>query len=92
MKAGEKKTVEVPAKLAYGEKFVTSQFVKAAFGKDFEGLEEGREYEISPEMKVKIIEIDGDTVTVGQPNPHPLAGENIVYDLSLDEILPPNGT
>lgn len=91
MRPGETKTVVIEPKDAYGEKFVKSEFVRTAFGKDAE-LEEGQEYQISPEMKVRIVEEDGDRVVVEQPNPHPLAGERISYEITLKEILPKNGT
>lgn len=91
MRPGETKTVVIEPKEAYGEKFVKSEFVRTAFGKDAE-LEEGQEYRLSPEMTVRIVEEDGDRVVVEQPNPHPLAGERISYSITLKEILPKNGT
>lgn len=87
MRQGETKTFTVKAVDAYGPKNLTVEFTKEAFGKDLGSLKEGDEYEFTPGMKVKIVEIGDKTVTAEQPSTHPLAGEDLTYEVKIEQIL-----
>jgi FKBP-type peptidyl-prolyl cis-trans isomerase 2 len=87
MRPGESKTFAIPWKEAYGPKTLTVEYVKEAFGKDIGALKEGAEYELVPGTKVTISKIGAKTVTATVPATHPLAGEELRYEVSVEENL-----
>ena len=65
----------------------SAEFVRAAFGTEIANLREGSEYIFpSNKTKVKILKIGSKFVTIEQPNPHPLAGESLRYEVRIDEV------
>ena len=89
MKAGEKKTVEIPCDKAYGERdpsmvlVVDKQHVPAEINPEVgQRLEMGGP---SGELiVVNVIEVNDENVTL-DANP-PLAGEDLIFDIELVEI------
>jgi len=90
MKVGEKKTINIPAEQAYGEKNTEMiiEYPKAQFPQDMQ-IELGMPLVMSSasgqQFQVKIAEIK-DEVVVLDAN-HPLAGEELIFDLELVEIV-----
>lgn len=89
MKVGEKKTVEIPCKKAYGER--NPSMVMEVDRKHVPpGLdpEVGQQLELgSPEgeiVKVTVIKADAKSITL-DANP-PLAGEDLTFDIELVEV------
>lgn len=90
MKVGEKKTINIPAERAYGDKnpdmvieYPREQFPSHIDLKVGEGLvmssASGQQFE------VKIAEIKEDVVMLDAN--HPLAGEELIFDIELVEIV-----
>ncbi len=86
MKVGESKSFTLAPEDAYGRKMLQSEFVKTAFGTGVSSLKVGSEYSFPSNMKVKIVKIGDQRVTVEQPNPHPLAGESLNYDVKIESV------
>lgn len=90
MQVGDKKTVNIPADQAYGEKNpeYIIEYPKAQFPADMQ-LELGMPLVMSnasgQQFQVKVTEIK-DEVIVLDAN-HPLAGEELVFDIELVEIV-----
>ncbi|HKJ03961.1 MAG TPA: peptidylprolyl isomerase [Geopsychrobacteraceae bacterium] len=90
MSVGEKKTVVIPAEDAFGEYDTERVFsVERSMFPDEVNPEVGHQFEIVGEddegMLVTVIDIDGDNVSLDSN--HPLAGEELIYDFELLEIL-----
>ena len=90
MKVGEKKTINIPAENAYGQKNpeMIIDYPKAQFPEHIE-LEVGTPLVLSSasgqQFQVKIAEIKDDVVILDAN--HPLAGEELIFDLELVEIV-----
>lgn len=90
MKVGDKKTVNIAAENAYGEKNsdMLIEYPKAQFPEDIE-LEVGTQLAMSSasgqQFQVSIAEIKDDVVILDAN--HPLAGEELIFDLELVEIV-----
>ena len=90
MKVGEKKTVNIPAEHAYGGKNpeMIIEYPKAQFPQDME-LEIGTQLVMSSpsgeQFQVTIAEIKDDVILLD--GNHPLAGEELVFDIELVEIV-----
>jgi len=90
MKVGEKKTINIPAENAYGEKNpeMMIEYPKEQFPKDMEieigmplvmSSASGQQFDVKiAEIKEEIVVLDGN---------HPLAGEALIFDLELIEIV-----
>lgn len=91
MQAGDKKTVEIPVEEAYGEKSedMIIEFPKTQFPPDVTP-EVGAQLMMSngagQQLPVTITEVKEDSVTLDAN--HPLAGEDLIFDLELVEIVP----
>lgn len=91
MQAGDKKTVEIPVEEAYGEKSedMIIEFPKTQFPPDVTP-EVGAQLMMSngagQQLPVTITEVKEDSVTLDAN--HPLAGEDLIFDLELVEIIP----
>ena len=90
MAPGEKKTVTIPAEDAFGE--YDEEEVFSISREQLTGdivPEVGMELELTGDddepVEVTVVEVTEDTLTV-DPN-HPLAGEDITYEIELLEIL-----
>jgi len=88
MKAGEKKTVQVPAAEGYGphQASLVIQVPRDKFPKG-EELKAGMEFMTQgPQgpMPVRIDKVDKDTVTVDMN--HPLAGKDLVFDIQVVSV------
>jgi FKBP-type peptidyl-prolyl cis-trans isomerase 2 len=90
MKVGEKKTINIPAENAYGQKNeeMIIEYPKAQFPQDME-IEVGMPLVMSSasgqQFQVKIAVIKDDVVILDAN--HHLAGEELVFDLELVEIV-----
>jgi len=90
MKVGEKKTINIPAENAYGQKNpeMIIDYPKAQFPENIE-LEVGAPLVMSSasgqQFQVKIAEVKDDVVILDAN--HPLAGEELIFDLELVEIV-----
>lgn len=90
MKVGEKKTINIPVDEAYGPRSedMLIEFPKDRLPNDME-LEEGMQLMMSngsgQNIPVIITEIKDDSVVLDAN--HPLAGENLVFDIELVEIV-----
>ena len=90
MKIGEKKTVNIPAEFAYGAKNpeMIIEYPKAQFPQDMQ-IEIGMPLVMSSasgqQFQVKIYEIKDEVVMLDAN--HPLAGEELIFDLELVEIV-----
>lgn len=90
MQVGDKKTINIPADNAYGDKnpdmFI--KYPKAQFPEHIE-LQVGTSLVMSnasgQQFQVKIAEIKDDVVVLDAN--HPLAGEELIFDLELVEIV-----
>lgn len=90
MSVGDKKTVVIPAKDAFGE-YDTEKVFNAPRTDMPEDLkpEVGDELTIAndedEEIEVTVVEVNEDSVTFDAN--HPLAGEDLTFDIELTEIL-----
>ena len=91
MKVGEKKTVEIPVGDAYGEKQqeMMIEFPKEQFPPDM-NPEVGMQLMMSngggQNFPVTVAEVKENTVVLDAN--HPLAGQDLIFDLELVEIIP----
>ncbi len=90
MAPGEKKTVVIPAEDAFGEYDEDEVFAISREQLTGEIVPEvGMELELTGDddepVEVVVVEVSEDTITVDAN--HPLAGENITYEIELLEIL-----
>jgi FKBP-type peptidyl-prolyl cis-trans isomerase 2 len=92
MQVGDKKTVEIPVQDAYGEKQqeMIIEFPKSQFPPDM-NPEEGMQLQMSngagQNFNVTVVEVKEDSVVLDAN--HPLAGEDLIFDIELVEIVPP---
>ena len=90
MKVGEKKTVNIAAEQAYGEKNqdMVIEYPRSQFPPHIE-LKLGEQLVMSSasgqQFQVKIAEIKEDVVLLDAN--HPLAGEELIFDIELVEIV-----
>jgi FKBP-type peptidyl-prolyl cis-trans isomerase 2 len=90
MKVGDKKTINIPAEQAYGEKNpeMIIEYPRAQFPPHIE-LKIGEQLVMSggtgQQFQVKIAEVKEDVVLLD--GNHPLAGEDLVFDIELVEIV-----
>ena len=90
MKVGEKKTINIPVENAYGEKNpeMIIDYPKAQFPEHIE-LAVGTQLVMSnpsgQQFQVKIAEIKEEVVKLDAN--HPLAGEELIFDIELVEIV-----
>jgi FKBP-type peptidyl-prolyl cis-trans isomerase 2 len=90
MKVGEKKTLNIPANEAYGEKQpeYIIEYPKAQFPPDMQ-LELGMELVMSnpggQQFQVKVSEIKDEMIVLDAN--HPLAGEALIFEIELVEIV-----
>jgi FKBP-type peptidyl-prolyl cis-trans isomerase 2 len=90
MKTGDKRTIEIPAEDAYGleDPQMLMDFPIDRFPTDMKpeiGMQLNMSNGSGQNFPVVIREIKGDVVTLDAN--HPLAGETLVFDLELVEIL-----
>ncbi|MBF0346966.1 MAG: peptidylprolyl isomerase [Magnetococcales bacterium] len=91
MAVGESKRVHVGMMEAYGEwmEELVRDFPRELFPEGME-LETGLRFSLSQEegreMFATITEINGDVITLDAN--HPLAGENLIFDVEILEIVP----
>lgn len=91
MSPGDKKTVEIPVQDAYGEKNddMLIEFPKSQFPPDMNpetGMQLMMNNGQGQSFPVNIIEVKEDTVILDAN--HPLAGQDLIFDLELVEIVP----
>lgn len=92
MQVGEKKKVEINAEDAYGEKDERNviEFPKDQFPEDMKP-EVGMQLMLSngqgQNFNVTVVEVKDDTVVLDAN--HPLAGQDLIFDIELVEIEPP---
>lgn len=91
MTAGEKKTVEIPVGDAYGEKNeeMIIEFPKSQFPPDMNpevGMQLMMNNGQGQSFPVNIVEVRDETVLLDAN--HPLAGQDLIFDLELVEIVP----
>ncbi len=90
MKVGEKKTINIPVDEAYGERSedMLIEFPKDRFPKDME-IKEGMQLMMSngtgQNIPVIVTEVKDDAVILDAN--HPLAGEDLIFDIELVEIV-----
>ena len=90
MKVGEKKTINIPVDEAYGERSedMLIEFSKDRFPKDME-IKEGMQLMMSngsgQNIPVIVTEVKDDAVILDAN--HPLAGEDLIFDIELIEIV-----
>ena len=90
MKVGEKKTINIPADQAYGEKNpeMMIEFPKSQFPPEID-IQIGTQLMMSSasgqQFPVKIAEVKDDSVILDAN--HHLAGEELIFDLELVEIV-----
>jgi peptidylprolyl isomerase len=90
MKVGEKKTINIPVDEAYGERSedMLIEFPKDRFPKDME-IKEGMQLMMSngsgQNIPVIVTEVKDDAVILDAN--HPLAGEDLIFDIELIEIV-----
>ena len=90
MKVGEKKTINIPVDEAYGERSedMLIEFPKDRFPKDME-IKEGMQLMMSngtgQNIPVIVTEVKDDGVILDAN--HPLAGEDLIFDIELVEIV-----
>lgn len=89
MEIGEKKTIHIPVEEAYGNKNpeMVVKMPKDRFPEDMEvevGLPLMMSDESGQQFQVVVTDIDEDGVTLDAN--HPLAGEDLIFDLELVEI------
>lgn len=93
MTVGEKKTVNIPFDDAYGQRNpdMIIEMPKDRFPKDMEidlGMSLGMSDENGQQFQVTIVEIREEAVLLDAN--HPLAGEDLIFDLELVEIAGSN--
>ena len=90
MKVGEKKTINIPVEEAYGQRSedMLIEFPKDRFPKDME-IKEGMQLMMSngsgQNIPVIVTEVKDDAVILDAN--HPLAGEDLIFDIELIEIV-----
>jgi FKBP-type peptidyl-prolyl cis-trans isomerase 2 len=89
MTVGEKKTVNIPAEEAYGPRNpeMIIEMPKDRFPKDMEievGMPLGMSDQNGQQFQVTIVEIKDEVVMLDAN--HPLAGQDLIFDLELVEI------
>lgn len=89
MQVGEKKTVNIPADEAYGQKQedLFMEFPRDRFPADMQpetGMQLNMSNGTDQNFPVTIMEVNDDTVILDAN--HPLAGEDLIFDLDLVEI------
>lgn len=92
MQPGDKKTVEIDVADAYGEKQqeMLIEFPKTQFPPDLKpepGMELMMNNGAGQSFQVRVAEVHDDTVILDAN--HPLAGEDLIFDLELVSIEPP---
>jgi FKBP-type peptidyl-prolyl cis-trans isomerase 2 len=92
MQPGDKKTVEIDVNDAYGEKQqeMLIEFPKTQFPPEMqpeEGMQLMMNNGAGQQFPVTIAEVREDTVLLDAN--HPLAGQDLIFDLELVEIVPP---
>ena len=90
MAAGDKKTINIPFDEAYGpvNPDMIIEMPKERFPKDMEievGMPLGMSDNQGQQFQVTIVEIKDDVVLLDAN--HPLAGEDLIFDLELVEII-----
>ena len=90
MTVGEKKTINIPFDEAYGPRNpdIVIEMPKDKFPKDLDievGMSLGMSDPQGQQFEVTIVEIKDDTVLLDAN--HPLAGQDLVFDLELVEIV-----
>ena len=91
MQVGDKKTVEIPVGDAYGEKSqdMIIEFPKNQFPEDM-NPEVGQQLMMSngsgQSFPVTIMEVQEENVILDAN--HPLAGQDLIFDIELVEIVP----
>ena len=90
MAVGEKKTINIPFDEAYGPRNpdMVIEMPRDKFPKDLEiepGMPLGMKDQQGQQFEVTIVEIKDDVVLLDAN--HPLAGQDLVFDLELVEIL-----
>jgi len=90
MAVGDKKTITIPFDQAYGPRNpdMIIEMPKDRFPKDMElevGMPLGMSDGQGQQFEVTIIEIKDDSVTLDAN--HPLAGQDLIFDLELVEII-----
>jgi peptidylprolyl isomerase len=90
MTVGEKKTVLIPSENAYGVyRYDLKIIVERDSLPDEVEVELGEEYQVKQEngdpFLVRVTQIDGAKVTLDAN--HPLAGEDLTFDLQLEEVI-----
>ena len=90
MKVGEKKTINIPVDEAYGQRSedMLTEFPKDRFPTDME-IKEGMQLMMSngtgQNIPVIVTEVKEDAVILDAN--HPLAGEELIFDIELVEIV-----
>ncbi|MEO6646016.1 MAG: peptidylprolyl isomerase [Chitinophagaceae bacterium] len=89
MKAGDKKTLNIPAEEAYGDinPEMLYEFPKEHLPKDMEfevGMGLNMTNELGEVIQVVVTEIKEEFITLDRN--HPLAGESLIFDIELVEI------
>lgn len=90
MTVGEKKTINIPFAEAYGPKNpeMVIEMPKDRFPKDMEievGMPLGMSDQHGQQFQVTVVEIKDDVVMLDAN--HPLAGQDLIFDLELVEIV-----
>ncbi|HEX6333365.1 MAG TPA: peptidylprolyl isomerase [Flavisolibacter sp.] len=91
MQVGDKKTVEIPVGDAYGEKSseMIIEFPKNQFPEDMkpeQGMQLMMHNGEGQQFPVRVTEVREETVILDAN--HPLAGEDLIFDIELVEIVP----
>ncbi len=91
MQQGDKKTIEIPVADAYGEKEDERvvEFPKTQFPPDLTpqvGMQLMMSDGAGQQLPVVIVEIKEDSVVLDAN--HPLAGQDLIFDIELVEIVP----
>ena len=90
MKVGDKKTINIPAESAYGEKNADMliEYPRSQFPAELE-LQVGGDLMLSSasgqQFQVTIAEIKDDVIILDAN--HPLAGQELIFDIELVEII-----
>ena len=92
MEVGDKKTIDIPVEDAYGPRDpeMLMEFPIDRFPEDMKpeiGMQLTMTNEAGQNFPVVIAEVNGDTAILD--GNHPLAGEDLIFDLNLVEIVPP---
>ncbi|NPA58356.1 MAG: peptidylprolyl isomerase [Aquificae bacterium] len=88
MKIGEKRTIEVPAAEAYGEK--NPELIQKVPKDYFQGIELQKGMPLQAQtpdgqiINMTVVDFDDETVTVDMN--HPLAGKDLVFDVEVVDI------